>query len=94
LTKPNGSCGDFHLVTARVEKNIASAPEKVTLNLGGARFETLKSTLTRIRNTYFTALLASDHFKNANPHFLAFFSFFLNLPFVFRLFSYFCHFSL
>jgi hypothetical protein len=42
-----------------MEENSSKGGETVTLNIGGKRFETFKSTLLQVENTYFHAMLAN-----------------------------------
>jgi hypothetical protein len=47
----------------KVEEVASQAPSKVVLEVGGKRFAASKSTLLSAKDTFFTAMLCSDHWK-------------------------------
>ncbi|KAF0697461.1 Aste57867_11845 [Aphanomyces stellatus] len=56
----------------RVLATLASAPNLITLNVGGTPFTVPKETLLRVEGSYFYAMLGSGHWKpdNGNAFFL------------------------
>jgi len=47
----------------KMKENVAKAKTKVTLNVGGKKFATSKSTLTSQKDSYFDAMISSGHWE-------------------------------
>jgi len=50
-------------VLSKLEEESAKAKSKITLDVGGTKFATSKSTLTKFKDSYFYAMLSSGRFK-------------------------------
>ncbi|KAF0723587.1 hypothetical protein Ae201684P_004236 [Aphanomyces euteiches] len=53
-----------------IRANIGAAPATLTLNVGGTMFTTSKTTLLRVKNSYFHVLLGSGRWPKVGPYFL------------------------
>ena len=61
MAKLEAAREDILKLKGRVEHDVSAVRERVKLNVGGMKFETTVSTLTKYENTYFSAAFSGRH---------------------------------